>query len=62
VCAVDSAVNEEGLEEEQCYEQELGDQDPGQESPEGWENDKCNPTLDAYCCPRFYKHNLWPDL
>ena len=45
MCAVDSAVNEEGLEEEQCYEQELGDQDPGQESPEGWENGKCNPTL-----------------
>ena len=45
VCAVDSAVNEEGLEEEQGYEQELGDQDPGQESPEGWENGKCNPIL-----------------
>ena len=67
VCVVDHGVNEGEPVDEQYYEQANEDQfrDPEpegqyleQDFPEGFEDDKFNPTLWWMFCPSFYKHNL----
>ena len=67
VCAVDHGVTEgEPVNEPYC-EQENEDpfRDPepeGQDFPEGFEDGKFNPILDAYFCPSFINTTQWPVL